>query len=136
MQADITSINGSSIIANWDDMTDGYGTKGDIELFFEDETFHVLNGFEVREYSDYSPSQYCSGQTHTEDYSLSASGLEIVGTSSKDYVKNFHKYGCDGITVNSYRQTYYDLFCHIYEMDSTECSTEDSYLDVSLIKLE
>ncbi len=136
MQADITSINGSSIIANWDDMSDGYGTKGDIELFFEDETFHVLNGFEVREYSDYSPSQYCSGQTHTEDYSLSASGLEIVGTSSKDYVTSFRKDGCDGITVNSYRQTYYDLFCHIYEMDSTECSTDDSYLDVSLIKLE
>ena len=118
---DITGINGSTIIAKWDNTSGGIGTKGDIEIYFEDATFSALKGFEVKEYSDHSPSQWCTGKTHTEDYSLSASGLDVTGENPDETWRTFKKEGCDGIIVNSFNQSFYDLMCHIFEMDSSKC---------------
>jgi hypothetical protein len=133
---DITSTNGSTIIAKWDNMSGGTGTKGDIEIYFEDATFSTLKGFEVKEYSDYSPSS-CTGQKHTEDYSLSATGLHVTGENPMLTWRTFTQAGCDGIVVNSFSQSYYDLMCHIFEMDSCKCKKpllSDINLRVDLYK--
>ncbi|MBN2612379.1 MAG: hypothetical protein JXB00_12545 [Bacteroidales bacterium] len=134
----VTEINGATVKAVWDNISGDQGTKGKLEIYFQDANLDVLTGFDVKEYLRYDGTSQFGQKSTSASFNLSSAHLaknpgDVEGTD------RFWQNGCAGLDIVDYTKSNYFAFgCQLLEMISWDCITDldlkNTYVDIQLSK--